>query len=161
VAASSGKGNRMTGNFEQPKHTGGSAAWPEASTSLVQADDIIMPEELAAYAFSLRSPRGSRNRGSRCQTPGFTRRPAGAATLFQVPLRLPRCALPLRFAQPGRNRADSMPASRALRSIQLGAPWFAYSGNMADRPGAPGQNPACPKRPKHRNAPRQVPTRPA
>jgi hypothetical protein len=38
----------MTGNFEQPKHTGASAAWPEASTSLVQADDILTPEELAA-----------------------------------------------------------------------------------------------------------------
>jgi hypothetical protein len=31
-----------------------------------------------------------------------------------------------------------MPASRALRAIQLGAPWFAYSGNMADRPRAVG-----------------------
>ena len=51
----------MTGNFEQPKHTGASAARPEAScvslrsqglaqpgTSLVQADDILTPEELAA-----------------------------------------------------------------------------------------------------------------
>jgi hypothetical protein len=37
-----------------------------------------------------------------------------------------------------RNRADSVPAARALRAIQLGAPWFAYSGNMADRPRAPG-----------------------
>jgi len=64
------------GNFEQPKHTGASAAWPGAScvslrskvsrnrgTNLVQADDILTPEELAAYAFSLRSPIGSRNRG--------------------------------------------------------------------------------------------------
>jgi hypothetical protein len=84
VAASSRKGNRMTGNFEQPKHTGASAAWPEAScvslrsqglaqpgTNLVQAEDILTPEELAVYAFSLRSPRDSRSRGSRCPTPGF------------------------------------------------------------------------------------------
>jgi hypothetical protein len=40
----------MTGTIEQPKHTGASAAWPEASTSLVQADDILTPEELAAYS---------------------------------------------------------------------------------------------------------------
>jgi hypothetical protein len=123
------------GIFEQPKHTGASAAWPEAScvslrsqglaqpgTNLVQAEDILTPEELAVYAFSLRSPRDSRSRGSRCPTPGFTRRPAGGAAVYQVPLRLLRCSLPLRFAQPGRNRADSMPASRALRPIQLGAP---------------------------------------
>ena len=84
----------MTGTIEQPKHTGASAAWPEAScvslrsqglaqpgTNLVQADDILTPEELAAYALSLRSPRGSRNRGSRCPTPGSTRRPAGAAEI--------------------------------------------------------------------------------
>jgi hypothetical protein len=38
----------MTGNFEQPKHTGARDAWPEASTSLVQADDILTPEEVAA-----------------------------------------------------------------------------------------------------------------
>jgi len=46
----------MTGNFEQPKHTGASAAWPEASTSLVQADDILTPEELARLSVSLCSP---------------------------------------------------------------------------------------------------------
>jgi hypothetical protein len=59
----------MTGNFEQPKHTGASVAWPEAScvslrsqglaqpgTNLVQADDIITPEELARLSVSLCSP---------------------------------------------------------------------------------------------------------
>ena len=46
----------MTGNLEQPKRTGASAAWPEASTSLVQADDILTPEELARLSVSLCSP---------------------------------------------------------------------------------------------------------
>ena len=46
----------MTGNFEQPKHTGARDAWPEASTSLVQADDILMPEEVARLTVSLCSP---------------------------------------------------------------------------------------------------------
>jgi excisionase family DNA binding protein len=43
VAASSRKGNRMTGNVEHPKRT----AWAETST-LVKAEDILTPEELAA-----------------------------------------------------------------------------------------------------------------
>jgi excisionase family DNA binding protein len=41
------KGNRMAGNLEQTKRTGASAAWTEAS-SLVKAEDILTPEELAA-----------------------------------------------------------------------------------------------------------------
>ncbi len=48
VAASNRKGNRMTGNFEHPKRTGASADWTEASANLVQAEDILTPEELAA-----------------------------------------------------------------------------------------------------------------
>jgi hypothetical protein len=43
VAASSRKGNRMTGNVEQPKST----TRVEAS-SLIKAEDILTPEELAA-----------------------------------------------------------------------------------------------------------------
>jgi len=52
----------------------------------------------------------------------FYEKTRGRCRTFSVSLRLLRCSLPLRFAQPGRNRADSMPASRALRPIQLGAP---------------------------------------
>jgi excisionase family DNA binding protein len=36
----------MTGNVEHTKRTG--AAWAEASPSLVKAEDILTPEELAA-----------------------------------------------------------------------------------------------------------------
>ncbi len=40
----------MTGNVEHTKRTGSTAAsaWAEASTSLVKAEDILTPEELAA-----------------------------------------------------------------------------------------------------------------
>jgi hypothetical protein len=50
VAASSRKGIHMTGNFEHTKCTGPNAASSrtEASASLVKAEDIITPEELAA-----------------------------------------------------------------------------------------------------------------
>src|ERR1022692_1569157 len=141
----------MTGNFEQPKHTGARDAWPEASTSLVQADDILMPEEVARLTVSLCSPAlcfaevatlvatGLAQPGLKVPDSWVYEKTRGRCRNYRVPLRLLRCSLPLRFAQPGRNRADSTPASRALRVIQLGAPCFAYSGNMADRPGAPGQ----------------------
>jgi excisionase family DNA binding protein len=48
VAASSRKGNRMTGTVEHPKRTGASAAWADESANLVKAEDILTPEELAA-----------------------------------------------------------------------------------------------------------------
>jgi len=50
VAASSRKGNRMTGNVEHTKRTGASAAseWAGESANLVKAEDILTPEELAA-----------------------------------------------------------------------------------------------------------------
>jgi excisionase family DNA binding protein len=38
----------MTGNFEHTKRMGANAAWAEASASLVKAEDILTPEELAA-----------------------------------------------------------------------------------------------------------------
>jgi hypothetical protein len=85
----------MTGTIEQSKRTAASDARADESGNLVKAEDILTPEELAAYAFDLRSPRSSRNRGSRCPTPGSTKRPAGAADIYQVPLRL------LRGAEPG------------------------------------------------------------
>jgi hypothetical protein len=44
VAASSRKGNRMSGTIEPTKRT----EWAEASRTLVQAEDILKPEELAA-----------------------------------------------------------------------------------------------------------------
>jgi len=136
----------MTGTIEQPKHTGASAAWPEASTTLVQADDILTPEELAAYAFSLRSPRGSRNRGSSCPTPGSTRRPAGAAAVYEVPLHL------LRGTQPGRFHACVSGAT----CDSIGCPWFAYSGDMAGRPAPRMARPARPNPPTSRKASRPV-----
>jgi hypothetical protein len=43
VAASNRKGNHMTGNFEHTKRTE-----PSGPSTLVQAEDIITPEELAA-----------------------------------------------------------------------------------------------------------------
>jgi excisionase family DNA binding protein len=61
VAASTRKGNRMTGIVEHPKRTGASASWAETSSvslrsqelaqpgaNLVKAEDILTPEELAA-----------------------------------------------------------------------------------------------------------------
>jgi excisionase family DNA binding protein len=50
VAAANRKGNYMTGNFEHAKSTGTSAtsSRDESSASLVKAEDIITPEELAA-----------------------------------------------------------------------------------------------------------------
>lgn len=50
VAASSRKGNRMTGTVEHTKRTGANAAsaWADESASLVKAEDILTPEELAA-----------------------------------------------------------------------------------------------------------------
>jgi len=56
-----------------------------------------------------------------------------------------RCSLPLRFAQPGRNRADSMPASRELRAIQFGCPpgsptlaaWLTAPAPQETRPARP------------------------
>jgi hypothetical protein len=50
VAASSRKGNRMTGTIEHTKRTGASSAsaWAEKSASLVKAEDILTPEELAS-----------------------------------------------------------------------------------------------------------------
>jgi hypothetical protein len=38
----------MAGTIEHPIRTGTSAAWAEASSSLVKAEDIITPEQLAA-----------------------------------------------------------------------------------------------------------------
>jgi hypothetical protein len=134
----------MTGNFEQPKHRGASAAWPEAScvslrsqglaqpgTNLVRAEVTLTPEELAGYAFSLRSPRGSHNLGSRCQTPGFTKRPAGAAALFQVSSAL---AALIRRLCASRNRGATgpIPCLRLGRYVRFN--WVA----VADRPRAPG-----------------------
>jgi hypothetical protein len=144
----------MTGTIEHPNRTGASAAseWAEAScvslrsqtqvgsalrataglaqpgASLVKAEDIITPEELAAHSFSLRSPTGSRNRGSRCPTHGSTKRPAAAAAIYQVPLRL------LRGAQPGRFHAcgsgamcdysdRSLTSVSATRSLVSRRPW--------------------------------------
>ena len=125
----------MTGNFEQPKHTGASAAWPEAScvslrsqglaqpgTNLVQAEDILTPEELAAYSvFSALTKRFAQP-GLKVPDSWVNEKTRGRCRTFSVSLRLLRCSLPLRFAQPGRNRADSMPASRELRAIQFGCP---------------------------------------
>jgi excisionase family DNA binding protein len=37
----------MTGNVEHTKRMGANAAWAEASASLVKAEDILTPEELA------------------------------------------------------------------------------------------------------------------
>ncbi len=45
VAASSRKGNRMTWNVEHPKRAGAASA---EGSSLVKAEDILTPEELAA-----------------------------------------------------------------------------------------------------------------
>jgi hypothetical protein len=116
----------MTGNFEQPKHTGASAAWPGASTSLVQADDILTPEELAAYALSLRSP-GLAQPGLKVpdswvyeKTRGRCRSLSGSSALAALCV---ASALRATGAQPGRFHACVSGATRAPIGCPSSSPW--------------------------------------
>jgi len=113
VAASSRKGNRMTGNFEQPKHTGASAAWPEASTSLVKVDDILTPRSLPLIRFL-------------CAHQG---------------VRAPGLKVPDSWVYEKTRGRNPIPCLRLGRYVRFNwvPPASPTSGNMADRPGATGQ----------------------
>jgi hypothetical protein len=122
----------MTGNFDQPKHTGASAAWPEAScvslrsqglaqpgTNLVQADDILTPEELAAR------------------------------------LKVPDSWVYEKTRGRGRN---PIPCLRLWRYVRFN--WVAVVTWLA-APAPHDATPTRPSLPNRRNAPRPVPPRPA
>jgi hypothetical protein len=82
------------------------SAWADESASLVKAEDILTPEELAARPKVPDSWVYEKTRG-RCRTfPGSSALAALSGSSALVVL-----------AQLGRNRADSMPAARALCTI--------------------------------------------
>jgi hypothetical protein len=62
-----------------------SGLFREPRTNPVNAEDIITPEELAAYSLSLRSPRGSRNRAQGAGLMGLREDPEDAAVIHQSP----------------------------------------------------------------------------
>jgi hypothetical protein len=128
----------MTGNFEQPKHTGASAAWPEASTSLVQADNILTPEELAARLKVPDSWVYEKTRG-RCRT--FSGSSALAACRATGPIPCLRLGRYVRF-----------------NWVPPGSPTLA---TWLTAPAPPETRPATPNLTSRRNAPRPVSPRPA
>jgi hypothetical protein len=135
----------MTGTIEHPKRTGGASN--DESANLVQAGDILTPEELAAYAFSLRSPRGSRNRGSRCPTPGFYEKTRG------------RCRVCSGSSALAAQRATGpIPSLRLGRYVRFN--WVAV-GTWLTAPTPPETRPATPDLTSRRKPATPVSPRPA